>query len=109
MGSGFELYRAYSRDAVTHHVTLYRQARWRQAWAWIYHEYDMRIHKVPGVRLVDGLIDTWRARRTPVESWLPVDARRDLRCWRLSRAGRTDVITFDLDEDTYIRLGGQPR
>lgn len=100
-----ELYRSYHGDGdspqVTHHVLLYTQPPWRHLTAQAYHWYDAHIEQIPGVHRLEHFLD----RFTGVDA-IPFCARRDLRCYRLARAGRHDLAELDLDADTYTTLGG---
>lgn len=87
---------------VTYHVELWQQPPWRRAVATAYHWYDMRVFKVPGFKIVEGLLLWWQTRGGDLE--IPLCAKQDLRCYRLTRKGRRDLATVEVDRETYRRL-----
>lgn len=98
---GYQLSTSYHRDgSYTHHVTLYTQPWWRMALASAYHWYDMNIEKIPGLHKLEHWLDE---RNNDVNS-VPICARRDIRCYRLTRAGRADLFTADIAEPEYASL-----
>jgi hypothetical protein len=86
-------------------VELWRQPLWRQAVAAAYHWYDMWIFKVPGFKLVENLLLSWQMRGDGLD--IPLSAKQDIRCYHLTRKGRKDLATVEVDEETYRRLAGK--
>jgi len=89
------------RDSKTWHVDLWRQPLYRWLIARIYHWYDMRIEKVPGVKWIQRLID----RRRETDLWyIPVSNERDIRCYHLGEKQKVIITSFDITEEVFRSL-----
>lgn len=88
----------------------FRIVFWEQPWSrWlvfrVYHWYDMRIHKVPGFKLLENWIKDHH-KGDPL-MYLPLSARQDLRCYDLMAKRRTILAEVPIERETYIKLGGK--
>jgi hypothetical protein len=86
-----------------YHVELWEQPLHRWLAARVYHWYDMRVHRLPGYRLLER-IKAWRYRNAEPLTYMPISAEQDCRCYDLSRRGRAVHAVFEIDEQTYRRL-----
>lgn len=63
----------------------------------------MNVEKVPGVKLVDSLINKRRLKKG-WENYIPTWANRDLKCYHLNIKGRNEIIYFEVTEEQYNDL-----
>jgi hypothetical protein len=104
MRRGYELFTRFSRDKkITYHVLLWKQPTARYWIAELYHWYEIRIEKVPGVKLIQNIINRRRIKKG-WELYIPVWANRDVRCHYLTRKNRQDIIEFEVTEEKYNSL-----
>lgn len=97
-----------------YYVELFQQPRWNRLIGVIYHWYNMKVHKVPGFKVLEKFLE-WRSLRklkpkTPMEwfkNYLPLGVRQDLRGYELGEKNLVILARFDVDAETYQRLGGK--
>lgn len=100
----FEIFRTVNREGERGFgVRLTTQPAHRWLAARIYHWYDMWVFKLPGFGLLES-IKKWRFRNRPAETYLPISAEQDLRCYHLAQRGKTELATLTIDEQTFNQL-----
>lgn len=95
----------------------YELALWTQPWhlwlwAKIYHWYDMRIYRVPGVKA----LTRWQVRHHKhppdidieemCDRCTPLTNRQDLKCHDFMHRKRTQLVQVEVSEETYRALKG---
>lgn len=95
-----------AEDGHQYLVEIYKQPLHRYLIAWVYHWYDMHIFKVPGFKKFDN----WHHRKFGKGNifFIPISCRQDLKCAFLSRQDKVILAELEVDEATYVRLGGRP-
>lgn len=90
---------------VTYHVEVFRQPLPRYLVARAYDWYSLRAFKIPGFRR----FDSWHHRRFGKGDWtfIPISARQDIRAHFLREKGKNHIVTVEIDEDTYVKIGGR--
>lgn len=84
-------------------VRVYRQPFHRYLISRIYHWYDMHIHKVPGIKT----FERWHAKKFSKDwNYVYFCDRRDVKCSFLSRQDKVILAEFEIDEATYVKMGG---
>lgn len=101
---GYTVVTSYTKDSTSYHVDLWTQPLHHWLIAEVYHWYDMHICRVPGFHRIEGWIDTAINRNTPVLEYLPICAKRDLRCYNLDRKHKTVRATFKISDATRERI-----
>lgn len=91
-------------------IEVYAQPTWRRLVAAIYHWYDMRVFKVPGFKWLESQLE--RRQQDP-DTYVPLSARQDIRCYDLHEAGRRRVVRIQVTKEQYdaikaARLGEDP-
>ncbi len=102
---GYELFTIHRirKGGVTFNVRLYQQPTLRYWIARAYHWYDMNLEKIPGVKLVESLVNKRRLKRG-FEQYVPTWANRDMKCYHLNRKEMVEIIDFEVTEEQYNSL-----
>lgn len=102
----YELYFQFNNYSteIRYFVNIYQQPWYRRLIARAYCWYDMRIIKMPGFKK----LDSWHHTHFGKGDWtfLSISVRQDLRCFELRRKDKVILATFEVDRETYLRLGG---
>jgi hypothetical protein len=83
-------------------VTFTQQPLWNAFVAKVYHWYDMRMYKIPGVRLIERF-GVWLHRKND-EIYIPWTNKQDLRCDDLRSKNLKRIASIQIDKDTYQKL-----
>jgi hypothetical protein len=107
MKRGFDTHTTYHRgsDQRTYHLDVWEQPLRRWLVAQIYHWYDMRIHKVPGFKLLERFLE-WRYKGDPM-LYLPLGAEQDCKCFYLTEKGRTVLASFEITKELRDQIWRQ--
>lgn len=100
---GYDLTISFTKDNTKYLVEIYEQPFHRWMIARAYHWYDMHLYKVSGFRK----FDSWYTKRTfKGFPHLLISDKQNIKCAWLSRQDKEVKETFEVDKDTYVRLGG---
>lgn len=109
-----------------YYVEFYTQPWYNRVHQWAYHHlYDNVVHKVPGYKVIEKVMDAHLDRkafkagpvkvfRTGEEGYtlepgmgLPWFAERDCQCYFLSQRGRVDLGRVNLTYEQYLKIRGK--
>lgn len=101
----YELYYSFTRTDIRYYVNVVTQPWYRKAIADVYFWYEMHIHKVPGFKKLLH----WDSKRKFKKHGFPVLTICDNQSAKhhfLYNQDKKILATFEVDYDTYLRLGG---
>lgn len=101
----YDLFFTFTQTDIKYYVQVVQQPWYRVLIANVYFWYEMHIFKVPGFRT----IEKWDANRKFKKHGFPVRTISDLqgeRCYYLTKRDKEILTTYEVDRETYIRLGG---
>jgi len=117
--------RGYGKEMeISYYVDVYTQPVRNRIAGWLYHKYDMAIYRIPGYSRLERLLmerhdlkcqgcfigEVWRRGGGAAEElfcgYMPLTARQDIKCFKISSKNRIDVGRMLITEEQYQQLGG---